>query len=579
MTRSPSNYLSTFFYFNESRFALISVGIFSSVVNILYLTSAIYMLQVYDRVLSSRSIPTLIALSLGALFLYLIQAALDIIRNRILTRIAFKFEESLAPKVFRVILELPRRSSVNSSEAMQPLRDLDALRSFLASGGPIAFFDIPWMPIYLIVIFLLHPTLGWFAAFGIFILLFITALTNLFTKKPTLDVIVDTGKRWAFLQTIRENSDVIYAMGLTEKLLQRWQLLNKRFILNSLKLSDISGALGGIGRSLRIILQSAILGLGAYLVINGEGSGGAMIAASILMTRALAPIELAIAHWKGFISAQQGATRLRHVLELFGRQTQLMPLPPPKMELNVNALFVGAPSISPPLVQKISFRLKAGEAMGIVGPSASGKSTLVRALVGVWRPSSGEIRLDGAALDQWEPSELGQHIGYLPQEIELFEGSIAENIARFKPDAKAEDIIKAAREADVHEMILRLEKGYETQIGEGGYTLSAGQRQRIALARALFGSPFFVVLDEPNSNLDSEGDTALMRTIARIKARKGIVVIIAHRIATFSFMDYLLVLNRGQMQHYGPKEDILRILTTHLRAKPLGDGELAERSV
>lgn len=541
-----------------ARTMLLLIAVFSGVVNILALTSSIYMLQVYDRVLSSRSVPTLIALSLAALWLYGVQAILDIIRTRMLVRISADVERDLAPRVFRVLVEMPLRARIGSAESMQPLCDLDAVRGFLASGGPVAIFDMPWMPVYLLLIFILHPALGMLATFGALLLIGLTIATDVLSKNPTRDTVAEAGRRAAFAESARRNAEVLRAMGLTQRLLNVWGRGDQRYIEAHRKLSDVSGMLGGIGKALRIALQSAVLGLGAYLVIHGDATGGIMLAASVTMSRALAPIELAIAQWKGFVAARQGANRLDRIIAEFDEQEEPMQLPPPHRDLVITGLYVGPPGASLPTVHNISFRMRAGEALGIIGPSAAGKSTLVRALVGVWRPLRGEIRLDGAALDQWPLADLGRYVGYLPQDIELFEGTIAENIARFDADADPSLIVAAAQAAGVHQMVLHLENGYDTRIGEGGHALSAGQRQRIGLARALYGDPFLVVLDEPNSNLDAEGEAALTAALVSVKARGGIVIVIAHRAGAISAVDWLCVLNNGQMQHFGRKDEVLR---------------------
>ena len=537
---------------------LLLIAVFSGVVNVLALTSSIYMLQVYDRVLSSRSVPTLIVLSLVALWLYGVQAILDVIRSRMLVRISGHVERDLAPRVFRVIVEMPLRARISSAEAMQPLRDLDAVRGFLASGGPIAIFDMPWMPIYLLLIFILHPALGWLATCGALLLVGLTIATDRLSREPTRETVAEAGRRAAFAEAARRNAEVLRAMGLTHRMMSVWGRGDQRYIEANRKLSDVSSLLGGIGKALRIALQSAVLGLGAYFVIHGEVTGGIMLAASVTMSRALAPIELAIAQWKGFVAARQGAKRLDRVIAEFDKLEEPMQLPAPRRDLSVVGLYVGPPGASLPTVQNINFRLEAGEALGVIGPSAAGKSTLVRALVGVWRPLRGEIRLDGAALGQWPPTDLGRYIGYLPQDIELFEGTIADNIARFEPNADPNAIVAAAQAAGVHDMVLHLEHGYDTRIGEGGHALSAGQRQRVGLARALYGNPFLVVLDEPNSNLDAEGEAALTAALVSVKSRGGIVIVIAHRAGAISAVDWLCVLNNGQMQHYGRKDEVLR---------------------
>jgi ATP-binding cassette subfamily C protein PrsD len=516
------------------------------------------MLQVYDRVLSSRSVPTLIGLSLLLISAYLLQGALDTIRARMLARIGAKFDEQVSPAAFMAAQQLPLMG-YQSHQAMQPIRDLDQIRGFLSSLGPTALFDMPWMPIFFAGCFLLHPWLGWLAIGGGVMILLLTYLTERSTRKTTKALMTSVGTRQAVVEASRRNAEAAQAMGMTTSFQLRWSDANKRHIRDWLAGSDAASGMGSFAKVFRMILQSAVLGLGAYLVIHGEASAGAMIAASIMTSRALAPIETAVAHWKSFAFARQGYARLRQTLDAISLPDEKRTaLPAPQKHLAAENLIVAAPGKQSPILQGVSFRLEAGEGLGIIGPSASGKSTLLRALVGVWRPLKGDVRLDGAALAQWDAAELGRHVGYLPQDIELFDGTVSQNIGRFLPDASDEAIIKAAQAAGAHELILKLENGYGTLIGEAGAALSGGQRQRIGLARALFGDPFLVVLDEPNSNLDHDGDTALTQAVLGIRKRGGIIVIVTHRQTAIVGVGHLAVMADGHIQAFGPKEDVLQ---------------------
>jgi ATP-binding cassette subfamily C protein len=540
------------------RRSFVTVGLFSGVINLLALTSPLYMLQVYDRVLASRSVPTLVALSLAALWMFAVQGILDVIRARMLVRIGAGIDETLGERVFRAVVSLPLKDRRVRGDGLQPLRDLDAIRGFLSSGGPVAILDLPWLPIYLAVVFLLHPWLGWLSTGGALVLCFLTFLTDRLSRIPAKEAVRESGLRMAAAEAGRRNAEVLRAMGLTDAMTDRFMRANERFLDHSERMSDVAGLLGGLTKVLRLALQSAVLGLGAYLVIRQDMSAGAILAASVIMSRALAPVETAIAHWKGFVAARDGARRLDTVLAAFGEEEDPLALPPPRLHLSVENVHVAPPGLRMPVVFDVSFKLRAGEALGIIGPSAAGKSTLVRAITGVWPCLRGEVRLDGAALDRRSAADLGRHIGYLPQDIELFDGTVAENIARFDPDATPDPVIAAARAAGVHEMILHLPEGYETRLGEAGTALSAGQRQRIGLARALYRDPFLVVLDEPNSNLDAEGEAALTEAVRGVRRRGGVAVVIAHRASAVSAVDLLAVLNGGRLQAFGPKEEVLR---------------------
>jgi ATP-binding cassette subfamily C protein len=532
--------------------------VFSGCINLLMLSGSFYMLQLYDRVLNSRSVPTLIGLSLLLLAAYALQGVLDAIRVRMLARIGARFDEQVTPFSFAATQRLPLLG-VRPEQALQPIRDLDQIRGFLASLGPTALFDMPWMPLFFAGCFLLHPWLGWLTVAGGVVILLLTLLTELSSRAAAKAQMASGMGRQAIAEASRRNAEALTAMGMAPAFQRKWRESNVRHIRDWLAGADAISGIGAFAKVFRMVLQSAVLGLGAYLAIRGEISGGAMIAASILTSRALAPIEIAVAHWKGFVSARQGITRLKQVLDspAFAERDRTT-LPAPRRTLSAEGLQVAAPGRQSPILQGISLRLEAGQGLGIIGPSASGKSTLVRALVGVWLPLKGEVRLDGAALEHWDPSELGQHVGYLPQDIELFDGTVAENIARFQPDAADEAIVAAARAADAHELILKLENGYDTRIGEAGCVLSGGQRQRIGLARALFGDPFLVVLDEPNSNLDHDGDEALTAAVKATRARGGIVIVVTHRPTAIAGVDHLAMMAEGRIHAFGVKEEILQ---------------------
>jgi len=533
------------------------VAVFSAVVNILALTGSIYMLQVYDRVLSSRSIPTLIGLSLIVLAAYVLSGGLEMLRGKMLARIGARFDEILAPRVFDLVATMPLKGA-KQTESMQPIRDVDTIRGFLSSLGPTALFDMPFMPIFLIGCFMIHPWVGVFSVVGGVCIIALTIYTDVKSKEPSFKVTKSGAERHAMAETSRRNAEAIRALGMLGFLGKRYDEIHVTHVNDGLMASESTAVIGAFAKVFRMALQSGILGLGALLVIEGQMSGGLMIAGSILMSRALAPIEIAVANWKGFTASRQAYRRLQHIMTLVPAQGARMPLPGPKSTLSVEDAYVSAPGAQFPIVQAASLRLQAGQGLGLIGPSASGKSTLARALVGVWPTLRGEIRLDGAALDQWEPDNLGRHIGYLPQDVELFEGTIAENIARFQPKAKPEDIIAAAKTAGAHELILNLPDGYDTKIGESGASLSGGQRQRVALARALYGNPFLVVLDEPNASLDGAGDEALNQAILAVRQRGGIVVVITHRPAALGQVDQVAIMEEGRIKAIGPRDEVLQ---------------------
>jgi ATP-binding cassette subfamily C protein len=538
------------------RSAFFGVGAISCMINLLYLTGSIFMLEVYDRVLPSRSVPTLVGLAILAGALYIAQGVLDLIRVRILGRIGTSLDEALNTRVFDTIVRLPLMVG-GRNEGLQPLRDLDNLRSFLSGMGPGAFFDLPWLPFYLAICFAFHVMIGVTALIGAIILVSLTVLTEYMSRAPAREAMGLAARRNDLAATSRRNAEVLVAMGMSGRLTRRWSEANQNYLSGNQRASDVAGGLGAMAKVLRMTLQSAVLAVGAYLVIHQEATAGIIIAGSILSARALAPVDLAIAHWKGFVAARQSWHRLNRLLESLPARTAQTLLQNPSSRLSVEGVSIVPPGDQRVIVNDVTFALQAGSGLGVIGPSGSGKSSLVRALVGVWQPLRGKVRLDGAALDQWSPDVLGRHVGYLPQDVELFAGSVAQNISRFDPDAAADAIIAAAKEAGVHEMIIKMRDGYDTQIGEQGAALSAGQAQRLALARALYGDPFLIVLDEPNSNLDTEGDEALTRAVRAARERGAIVVIVAHRPVGIEGLDQLLVLKDGRMQAFGPKETVL----------------------
>jgi PrtD family type I secretion system ABC transporter len=538
------------------RSAFIGVGIMSCMINLLYLTGSIFMLEIYDRVLPSRSVPTLVGLVVLAGGLYVAQGILDLIRGRILVRIGTSLDEALSGRVFETVVRLPLIAG-GRSEGLQPLRDLDNIRAFLSGLGPSAFFDLPWLPFYLAICFVFHVLIGATALAGAIILVTLTILTEFMTRKPAREAMGLAARRNDLAAASRRNAEVLVAMGMSGRLTRRWSVANENYLTGNQRTSDVAGGLGATAKVMRMMLQSAVLGVGAYLVIHQEATAGVIIAGSILSARALAPVDLAIAHWKGFVAARQSWQRLNRLLGSLPAQGAPTRLQAPSRRLSVESVSIVAPGDQKVIVQDVSFALEAGNGLGVIGPSGSGKSSLVRALVGVWQPVRGKVRLDAAALDQWSSEVLGRHVGYLPQDVELFAGTVAQNICRFDPDAIAENIIAAAKEAGVHEMIVKMSEGYETQVGEQGVSLSAGQAQRVALARALYGEPFLIVLDEPNSNLDTEGDEALTRAVRAARERGAIVVVVAHRPIGIEAVDMLLVLKDGRMQAFGPKDQVL----------------------
>jgi len=532
------------------------VFLFSAFVNLLMLTGPLYMLQVYDRVLGSRSIETLLALTILVAFLYLMMGLLDFARGRLLGRVGARFQESLDRRVFSAIL---RKSSLASARTVPPtgLRDLESIQRLLSSPALLAVYDIPWTPIFLLAIFIFHPWLGLLATGGGIVLILVTILNQRTTRQPTATANSATYQSELISEQIRAEAETVQSLGMRGAAFDRWQKARGMALERTMSATDLSGGFSALTKTLRLFLQSAILGLGAFLALRGEISPGAMIAGSILMGRALAPIDMAVGQWPLVQRAMKGWRDLGQLLSEMPQEEPRTALPRPRARLEAQQVTVLPPGQSQASLRMISFALEPGQAMGVIGPSGAGKSTLARAITGVWRPAGGKMRLDGAALDQYDADTLGSYVGYLPQRVTLFDGTIAENIARLSPNPDDEAIVAAAQKADAHDMILRLPDGYDTRVTAAGGMLSGGQIQRIGLARALYGDPVILVLDEPNSNLDNSGSEALNQAIRAMKAENKSVIIMAHRPAAIQECDLLLVLDGGLRQAFGPRDEVL----------------------
>lgn len=545
----------------EGRAAYWFVGIFSFFANLLMLTGPLYMLQVYDRVLGSRSEATLVALTVLVAFLYGMMGLLDFTRGRILGRVAMQFQARLDRRVFEAAV---RKSAIlpddNSAIAS---RDLETVQRFLSSPVLMAFFDLPWTPVFLFGIALFHPWLGMLAVAGGALLVFVTLLNQMLIRKPLARGTTAAVKAESISGQICNNAEMIQSMGMLDAAFARWQVARDGARHGQLRYADVGGMFSSITKAFRLFLQSAMLGLGAYLVLQNEVSPGAMIAGSILLGRGLAPIELMIGQWASVESSRKSWRNLSTLLGAIPPLAERTPLPRPKAKLDVQQISVVPPGQKIPTLRGVSFSLKPGQALGVIGSSGSGKSTLARALTGVWQPAVGKIRLDGASLEQYSPDILGQHIGYLPQTVKLFDGTVAENIARLSVQPDPEKIVLAARMADAHEMILQLPDGYDTVVGGVGAQLSGGQIQRVGLARALYDDPVILILDEPNSNLDSEGSIALNKAIYMMKKKDCSVLIMAHRPSAIQQCDLLLMLDGGQRTAFGPKDEVLAAVTTN----------------
>ena len=541
----------------QGRQLYVVIFLFSFFVNLLMLTGPLYMLQVYDRVLGSRSEETLMALSALLLILFIAMGFLDHARNRIMMRVAARFQDALDKRVFQAAV---RRLTLapNDANAIVAQRDLESIQRYLASPVHLAFFDIPWTPLFVAAIFVFHPALGWLAIAGGACLIAITFLNRGMTQAPLLRANMTTTVADRLGENLKSESETVQALGMADAGFNRWNKARSSALAATINAGDLGGIFTVTSKTFRLFLQSAMLGVGAYLVLQGELSPGAMIAGSILLGRALSPIEVLVGQWAVVQRSQEGWSRLAILLSQQPKEAARTALPRPRAMLDISALTVVPPGASQAVLRMVSFTVQPGQAVGIIGPSGSGKSTLARALIGVWRPAGGKIRLDGATLDQYDPDVLGSYIGYLPQRVTLFDGTIAENIARLAEAPDAAKIVEAAKRAAAHEMILKLPDGYDTPVSSIGGRLSGGQIQRIGLARALFGDPVLLVLDEPNSNLDNEGSHALNQAIKAMKAAGNAVLIMAHRPAAIQECDTLLVLEDGARRAFGPRDQVLR---------------------
>jgi ATP-binding cassette subfamily C protein PrsD len=553
----------------ESARRMVGIAVFSGVINLLMLAGSLYMLQVYDRVIPSRNVATLAGLSLMVLFAYLMQGYFDALRSRMLCRVGTLFDVSLQDSIHTALATLPLRGA-KPLTMQQPLRDLDQVRAFMSSMGPTAFLDMPWIPVFLLGLFLFHPVIGLTALTGMIAIVAMTLVTNRLSRGAVKAATDLSAQRQVLADATQRNAEVIRALGMMDRFGLRWARANERYLRENIRATDVSSNLGSGAKVLRYILQSGMLGIGAFLVVSDKASGGVMVASSIMMGRALAPIEVALGTWKQLVAARQGIARLRDICRVTARPAEPpVMLPRPSRELVVQELSVAAPGTEKPIVANISFSLTAGTGLALLGASASGKTTLSKALVGIWPAQHGVVRLDGAALDQWRNEDLGRHIGYLPQDVALFDGTVAENICRFDESATSNAILKAAQIAGVHDIILRLPEGYSTRIGQGGMSLSAGQRQRVGLARAVYGDPFLVVLDEPNANLDADGENALGRAIQIMRHNKSIVIVISHRPSALGALNMAMVLHEGRRIAFGAREEIFaRVRGSPVQAAP-----------
>jgi ATP-binding cassette, subfamily C, bacterial exporter for protease/lipase len=540
---------------SQIRRQMLPLGIFSLAANLLLLVSSIYMLQVFDRVLSSGSVDTLLWLTVAAMFAIAVYGVLELARRRLLSRTAAWLDTELAGPVIRRGVEA-RLAGVQSEAG---LADLQEMRSFLAGDAVLAFLDAPWMPVFIAVIWLMHPVLGWLALMGAIILLIVAVANDLLTRRLLEQSRTALRRNQRRAKDYLDNAETVRALGMLGPLLHRWQNARRRLREDSDRASAVTSGLTYLTKSTRLALQILILGAGAWLMLHGELTGGGMIAAALILNRALSPVERALGAWRGYVSARAARANLAKLFRATRAGEASLSLPRPTGRLAVENLRFQPKDCSAPIIRKVDLTVEPGETCGIIGPSGSGKSTLCRLLVGVWRPTSGHVRLDGADVTGWNPDELGQHIGYLPQTVELFPGTIAENIARMREVDDAA-VIEAAMLADVHEMVLRLPEGYDTDVGAHGHRLSGGQKQRIALARALLGDPALIVLDEPNANLDGAGEQALYRALVELKNRRRTILIVAHHPSALRIADKLLVLKEGCVAAFGERDPMLRAL-------------------
>lgn len=554
------------------------VGLFSALVNILMLTGPMFMLQVYDRVLSSGSVPTLQGLFLIVVVLFAFLGFYDFLRVRLLSRSAYRLDQDVGATAYDIWM---RSGLGHAAVPSRPLNDLSAIRSFLPSPAMLGMFDTPWIPFYLLVVFLVHPWLGFLTLGGLFIVVTVALINQMTTRKPYEQAMSMDGAESFFVEQTRRNAESIVPQGMASRLQGRWGEMHRRGLGTGQLGGDRAEGFTAGSKAFRMLLQSSLLGLGGYLALQQEISAGMIVATSIIAGRALAPVDQVIGQWRMILRAREANRRLHAIFAAEERrQFPKADLPAPEGHLLVQSLTKLAPGTSvgdrAPILDNVSFALEPGDAMGVIGPSASGKSTLARLLVGAWRPDAGEVRLDGATLDQWPDDALGRHVGYLPQHLELLAGTIRDNIARFDPEAQDEAVIEAAKIAGVHEMILQLPQGYMTELGYGLHPLSGGQMQRLGLARALYGTPRYVVLDEPNSNLDASGDEALGRAILHLRSKGSTVIVMAHRPSAIAAVNKVLVLHHGRVGEFGDKDEVLQKATRPMPRKHARDNASAQ---
>jgi len=538
----------------KSKKSFIAVGFFSLIINLLMLVPPLYMLQLYDRVLASRSEDTLIMLTGIVVFLFLVMALLEVVRSRVLVKVGNKMDSLLSQRVFDSVFELAQKYPGKASS--MPLNDLTQVRQFMTGNGLFAFFDAPWMVIYIAVLFMFHPVFGYFAIFAAIILVGITIANEYTTKQKLSEANNLSRSSSAFVEANLRNAEIVHAMGMKENIRKIWEERYFGFLNAQNDASNSAGIWSNASKSLRMLFQSLILGIGGYLAIKMELSPGMMIAGSIIMGRALAPLDLIIGSWKGFSSARASYQKLDALLNDFPKDKEYMKLPAPQGEILLEGAVVVPPGAAQPSLRGISMMIQKGDVVGIIGPSAAGKSSLARIILGLWPLAAGKARLDKADIYQWDKHDLGQYIGYLPQDIELFEGTVSQNIARFG-EIDSQKVVEAAQRAGVHEMILRLPEGYDTKIGVGGATLSGGQRQRVGLARAIYNNPVLVVLDEPNSNLDEAGEVGLVNAINYLKQMGSTVVIITHRPSILQVTNKIALIKQGTLELYGNTNEVL----------------------
>ncbi|XGA80041.1 type I secretion system permease/ATPase [Halomonas sp. CH40] len=534
--------------------SFVSVGFFSMFVNLLMLVPPMYMLQVYDRVLTTQSVDTLVMLTLVVMFFFAVMGGLELVRSRMLVRVGNRLDTTINERLYGAMFR--RSLMVQGTSSAQPLNDLTSLRQFLTGNGLFAFFDAPWVPIYLGVLFLFHPWLGIFATCAGIILLTLAIANEKATKKLLAEASGEQIQAQNLANSNLRNAEVLHAMGMLPGIMGRWSKRHHEYLSKQSQASDRAGVLTNTSKVLRLLFQSMILGLGAFLVLQGDMTPGMMIAGSIIMGRALAPIDQMIGGWKGFVSARGAYERLNDLLNQIPAEEKRMSLPSPRGDISVEGVAAAPPGVRMATIRGINFTANKGEHIGIIGPSAAGKSTLARVLLGIWPSQVGDVRLDGGVITQYNRDEVGPHIGYLPQDIELFDGTVSENIARFG-EVDAQKVVEAARKAGVHEMILELPNGYDTVISSTSGALSGGQRQRVGLARALYGNPVLVVLDEPNANLDDAGERALAKAIQQLKEEGTTLFVISHRTSILKNMDKLLVMKAGQISMFGPRDEVL----------------------